>query len=167
MLKISVCVVCVVMHVENYIEIPRCVENFYVRHVENRVENCLEIRKNHRHSSRCMLKLSGRGPKFRRQTTRLESEFAHVTEVRHIYIYVKLRILIKVLGILHLLYGGHFALVLFILCNHIVSGGKRELMTFVWNNLIFVQAQNVNGIIFVKNPNAFICCIQILFSKVR
>ena len=27
-----------VMHVENYIEISRCVENVYVRHVENCVE---------------------------------------------------------------------------------------------------------------------------------
>ena len=72
------------MHVENYIEISRCVENVYVRHVEK----CVEIRKNHRHSLRCMLKLSGRGPKIRWQTTRLESEFARVTEVRHIYIYI-------------------------------------------------------------------------------
>ena len=72
------------MHVENYIEISRCVENVYVLHVENRVENCVEIQKNHCHSLRCMLKLSGRGPKIIRQTTRLESEFARVTEVRHI-----------------------------------------------------------------------------------
>ena len=68
------------MHVENYTTISRCVENVYVRHVENRVE----IRKNHHHSLQCVLKLSGRGPKIRRQTTRLESEFTRVTEVRHI-----------------------------------------------------------------------------------
>ena len=74
------------MHVENYIEISRCVENVYVRHVENHVENCVEIQKNHHHSLRCMLKLSGRDPKIRRQTTRLESEFARVTEVRHIFL---------------------------------------------------------------------------------
>ena len=36
------CVLKTVMHVENYIEISRCVENVYVRHVEN----CVEIRKN-------------------------------------------------------------------------------------------------------------------------
>ena len=36
----------IVMHVEKYDEILRCVENVYVRHVENRVENCVEIRKN-------------------------------------------------------------------------------------------------------------------------
>ena len=74
------------MHVENYIEISRCVENVYVRHVENRVENCVEIQKNHRHSLRCVLKLSGRGPKIRQQTTRLESKFACVTEVRHMHL---------------------------------------------------------------------------------
>ena len=79
------CVLKTVMHVENYIEISKCVENVYVRHVENHVENCVEIRKNHRHSLRCVLKLSGRGPKIRWQTTRLESEFARVTEVGHIY----------------------------------------------------------------------------------
>ena len=58
-----------VMHVENYVEISRCVENVYVRHVENRVENCVEIQKNHHHTLRCMLKLSGRGLKIRWQTT--------------------------------------------------------------------------------------------------
>ena len=58
-----------VMHVENYVKISRCVEN-------------VEIRKNHHHTLRCVLKLSGRGPKFRRQTTSFESEFTHVTEVR-------------------------------------------------------------------------------------
>ena len=34
-----------VMHVENYVEISRCVENVYVRHVENHVENCVEMQK--------------------------------------------------------------------------------------------------------------------------
>ena len=71
------------MHVENYVEISRCVENVYVRHVENRAENCVEIRKNHHHTLRCMLKLSGRGPKIRRQTARFDSEFTRVSEVRH------------------------------------------------------------------------------------
>ena len=37
------CVLKTVMHVENYVEISRCVENVYVRHVENRLENCVEI----------------------------------------------------------------------------------------------------------------------------
>ena len=48
------CVLKTVMHVENYIKISRCVENVYVRHVENRVENCVEIQKNHHHSLRCV-----------------------------------------------------------------------------------------------------------------
>ena len=78
------CVLKTVMHVENYVEISRCVENVYVRHVEN----CVEIRKNHHHTLRCMLKLSGRGPKIRRQTARFDSEFTCVSEVRHIFICV-------------------------------------------------------------------------------
>ena len=82
------CVLKTVMHVENYIEISRCVENVYVRHVENHVENCVEIQKNHHHTLRCVLKLSGRGPKIRWQTARFDSEFTRVSEVRHMYIQV-------------------------------------------------------------------------------
>ena len=44
------------MHVESYVKISRCVENVYVRHVENHVE----VRKKHHHTLRHMLKLSGR-----------------------------------------------------------------------------------------------------------
>ena len=77
------CVLKTVMHVENYVKISRCVENVYVRHVENRVENCVEIRKNHHHTLQCMLTLSGRGPKIRRQTARFDSEFTRVSKVRH------------------------------------------------------------------------------------
>ena len=73
-----------VMHVENYVEISRCVENVYIRHVENHVENCVEIRKNHHHTLWWVLKLSGRGPKIRQQTTSFYSKFTRVTEVRHI-----------------------------------------------------------------------------------
>ena len=78
------CVLKTVMHVENYVKISRCVENVYVRHVENHFENCVEIWKSHHHTLQCVLKLSGRGPKIRQQTTRFESEFTCVTEVRHI-----------------------------------------------------------------------------------
>ena len=49
-----------VKHVENYVEISRCVENVYVRHVENHVENHVEVRKKHHHTLLCVLKLSGR-----------------------------------------------------------------------------------------------------------
>ena len=56
MLKISVCVE-TVAHVENYIKISRCVENVYVRHVENHVENHVDVQKNHHHTLQCMLKI--------------------------------------------------------------------------------------------------------------
>ena len=35
-----------VTHVESYVEVSRCVENVYVRHVENHIENRVEVRKN-------------------------------------------------------------------------------------------------------------------------
>ena len=35
-----------VMHVESYVKISRCVENVYVRHVENHIENRVEVQKN-------------------------------------------------------------------------------------------------------------------------
>ena len=35
----------IVTHVENYVKISRCVENVYVRHVENHVENRVEVQK--------------------------------------------------------------------------------------------------------------------------
>ena len=34
-----------VIHVESYVKISRCVENVYVRHVENHIENCVEVQK--------------------------------------------------------------------------------------------------------------------------
>ena len=63
------------MHVESYVKISRCVENVYVRHVENHIENCVEVRKKHHHTLRHMLILRGR---FR---------FSCVTEVRHINVF--------------------------------------------------------------------------------
>ena len=39
-----------VMHVESYVKISRCVENVYVRHVENHIENRVEVRKKHYHT---------------------------------------------------------------------------------------------------------------------
>ena len=32
-----------VTHVESYVKISRCVENVYVRHVENHIENRVEV----------------------------------------------------------------------------------------------------------------------------
>ena len=49
-----------VTHVESYVKISRCVENVYVRRVENHIENHLEVRKKHHHTLRHMLKLNGR-----------------------------------------------------------------------------------------------------------
>ena len=66
------------MHVESYVKISRCVENVYVRHVENHIENRVEAQKKHHHTLRHVLKLSGR---FRFSP----SVFARVvSEVRHI-----------------------------------------------------------------------------------
>ena len=33
------------MHVESHVKISRCVENVYIRHVENHIENRVEVRK--------------------------------------------------------------------------------------------------------------------------
>ena len=49
-----------VTHVESYVEISRCVENVYVRHVENHIENHVEVWKKHHHTLRHVLKLSGK-----------------------------------------------------------------------------------------------------------
>ena len=35
-----------VRHNESYVEVSRCVENVYVRHVENHIEKCVEVQKN-------------------------------------------------------------------------------------------------------------------------
>ena len=35
-----------VTHVESHVKISRCVENVYIRHVENHIENRVEVRKN-------------------------------------------------------------------------------------------------------------------------
>ena len=49
-----------VTHVESYVKISRCVENVYVRHVENHIENRVEVGKKHHHTLWHVLKLSGR-----------------------------------------------------------------------------------------------------------
>ena len=48
-----------VKHVESHVKTSRCVENVYVRHVENHIENRVEVRKKHYHTLRHVLKLSG------------------------------------------------------------------------------------------------------------
>ena len=49
-----------VTHVESYVKISKCVENVYVRHIENHIENCVEVWKKHHHTLWHVLKLSGR-----------------------------------------------------------------------------------------------------------
>ena len=49
-----------VTHVESYVEISRCVENVYVRHVENHIENRVEVWKKHHHTLWHVLELSSR-----------------------------------------------------------------------------------------------------------
>ena len=49
-----------VMYVESYVKISRCVENVYVRHVENHIENRVEVWKKHHHTLWHVLKLSSR-----------------------------------------------------------------------------------------------------------
>ena len=49
-----------VTHVESYVEVSRCVENVYVRHVENHIENCVEVWKKYHHTLWHVLKLCGR-----------------------------------------------------------------------------------------------------------
>ena len=49
-----------VTHVESHVKTSRCVENVYVRHVENHIENHVEVWKKHHHTLRHVLKLSGR-----------------------------------------------------------------------------------------------------------
>ena len=49
-----------VVLVESYVEISRCIENVYVRHVENHIENRVEVWRKHHHNLWHMLKLSSR-----------------------------------------------------------------------------------------------------------
>ena len=48
------------MHVESHVKTSSCVENVYVRHFENHIENCVEVRKKYHHTLQHVLKLSGR-----------------------------------------------------------------------------------------------------------
>ena len=60
------------MHVESYVKISRCVENVYVRHVENHVE----VRK--KTPSHFMARVE-----IERQISFFSFGFARVSEVRH------------------------------------------------------------------------------------
>ena len=67
------------MHVESYVKISRCVENVYVRHVENHIENRVEVRKKHHQHFMARVEIE-------RQISFFSFGFARVSEVRHIYI---------------------------------------------------------------------------------
>ena len=59
MLKISH-VLNTVMLAESHVKTSRCIENVYVRHVENHIENHVEVRKKDHHTLQHVSKLSGR-----------------------------------------------------------------------------------------------------------
>ena len=48
------------MHAESHVKTSRRVENVYVRHAENRIENRVEVRKKDHHTLQPVSKLSGR-----------------------------------------------------------------------------------------------------------
>ena len=66
-----------VMHVESYVKISRCVENVYVRHVENYIGNHVEVWKKHHHTLTAHVEIEW-------QISFFSFGFARVTEVRHI-----------------------------------------------------------------------------------
>ena len=67
-----------VMHVESYVKISRCVENVYVIHVENHIENRVEVRKKTPSHFTARVEIE-------RQISFFSFGFARVSEVRHIY----------------------------------------------------------------------------------
>ena len=65
------------MHVESYVKISRCVENVYVRRVENHIENRVEVQK--KTPSHFLARVE-----IERQISFFSFGFARVTEARHI-----------------------------------------------------------------------------------
>ena len=66
-----------VTHVESHVKISRCVENVYIRHVENHIENHVEVQKKHpSHFMACV--------EIEQQILFFSFGFAHISEVRHI-----------------------------------------------------------------------------------
>ena len=64
------------MHVESHVKTSRCVENVYVRHVENHIENRVEVRKKTPSHFTARVEIE-------RQISFFSFGFAQVTEVRH------------------------------------------------------------------------------------
>ena len=68
-----------VMHVESYVKISRCVENVYVRRVENHIENRVEVLKKTPSHFTARVEIEW-------QISFFSFGFARVSEVRHISI---------------------------------------------------------------------------------
>ena len=66
-----------VTHVESHVKISRCVENVYIRHVENHIENHVEVRKKHNHTFTARVEIE-------QHISFFSFGFARVSEVRHI-----------------------------------------------------------------------------------
>ena len=66
------------MHVESHVKTSRCVENVYVRCVENHIENRVEVRKKTPSHFTAHVEIE-------RQISFFSFSFARVTKVRHIY----------------------------------------------------------------------------------
>ena len=63
------------MHVESHVKTSSCVENVYVRRVENHIENCVEVqKKTPSHFTACV--------EIERQISFFSFGFARVTDVR-------------------------------------------------------------------------------------
>ena len=67
-----------VTHVESHVKTSRCVENVYVRHVENHIENRVEVQKKTPSHFTARVEIE-------RQISFFSFGFARVTEVRQIY----------------------------------------------------------------------------------
>ena len=68
------------MHVESYVEVSRCVENVYVRHVENHIENCVESMKKIPSHFTARVEIE-------RQISFFKFDFTHFSDVRHIQLF--------------------------------------------------------------------------------
>ena len=65
-----------VTHVESHVKISRCVENVYIRHVENHIENRVEVQKKTPSHFTARVEIE-------QQISFFSFGFAHVSEVRH------------------------------------------------------------------------------------
>ena len=88
-----------VTHVESHVKISRCVENVYIRHVENHIENLVEVRKKTPSHFTARVEIE-------QQISFFSFGFARESEVRHIPLNFKTDIAIAHLEKIHI--GGRF-----------------------------------------------------------